>query len=153
MREMRRHDKRMDEARVLEILEQADYGTMAVFGDEEYPYAVPVNFVYYEKAIYIHCANDGHKLDAIKKHQKVGFTIVMNDKIIPEELSTKFESVVIFGKANIVKNEDRVRTLYALGMKYAYEHQEIVESGIAKELPLTTMIKIEIDHMTGKCAK
>ncbi len=153
MRKMRRHDKLMDEARVLEILEQADYGSLAVLGDEDYPYAVPVNFVYFEKALYIHCANSGHKLDAIEKHPKVGFTIVMSDKVIPEELNTHFESVVLFGKASIVQDDDKVRTLRALGMKYSYEHKEVVESGIAKEMPQTTMIKIEINHMSGKCAK
>ena len=42
----------------------------AVAGDEGYPYAVPVSFVYKDRKIYIHSALEGHKVDAVKQNSK-----------------------------------------------------------------------------------
>ena len=46
---------------------------MAVLGDNDYPYAIPLNYIYLNSKIYFHCAKTGHKIDSIKKHNKVSF--------------------------------------------------------------------------------
>ena len=64
-RKMRRFKQQLSEEECLEILKTAKRGVLAVLGDEGYPYAVPLDFVYEDGKIYFHCAKEGHKLDAI----------------------------------------------------------------------------------------
>ncbi len=61
-REMRRIHQQMPDEDAKEILKNADYGTLAVIGDGGYPYAVPLNYVYYNGKIYVHCAKKGIRL-------------------------------------------------------------------------------------------
>ena len=60
-----------------EVLKQGRRGVLAVLGDEEYTYAVPMNYYYCEdnNKIYFHGAREGHKIDAISKHDKVSFCV------------------------------------------------------------------------------
>ena len=62
-REMRRKDRQVYDDMVSEILEKGEYGVISVSGENGYPYGVPVNYVYLNGNIYIHCAKTGHKLD------------------------------------------------------------------------------------------
>ena len=59
-----------------QILREARRGVLAVNGEDGYPYAIPINFIYDETAgrIYFHSSRTGYKLDAIKVCDKVCFT-------------------------------------------------------------------------------
>ena len=72
-REMRRTKQEMPRNRCEEVLERGTSGVLAALGDEDYPYAVPLSYVYRDSKIYFHCAKNGHKLDAIAKNNKVSF--------------------------------------------------------------------------------
>src|SRR6056297_1130907 len=98
-RKMRRNDKKMDQNKALEILKNGEYGVLSTIGKNEYCYGVPLNYVYENNSIYFHSAKEGHKIDNLKLHQKVSFCVVKNQKPIPEKLTTKYESIVVFGKA------------------------------------------------------
>ena len=56
---MRRFKQQLSEEECLEILKTAKRGVLAVLGDEGYPYAVPLDFVYEDGKIYFHCAKQG----------------------------------------------------------------------------------------------
>ncbi len=58
-------------------------GTLAVNGDDNYPYAIPVNYLYDEEnqKIYFHGSREGHKVDAIKTCDKVCFTVLGNETV------------------------------------------------------------------------
>ena len=75
-RVMRRKRQQTTEAEALAILDQAITGVLAVNGDQGYPYTIPVNYVLYQGKIYIHCAKQGHKKDAIERDAKVSFCVV-----------------------------------------------------------------------------
>ena len=152
-RELRRIDKKMDEEKIVEILTNGDYGVLSVIGDNGYPYGVPLNYYYEDGFIYFHCAETGHKIDAISNNAKVSFVIIDSCEIIPEELNTHFASVSIFGKASIIGEKNILAPLKKLGMKYSSQHESILEKGIEKNLKNTSMIMIEIEHMMGKSAK
>ena len=38
---------------------------LALLGDNDYPYAVPISYVYDDGKVYFHSAKNGHKIDAI----------------------------------------------------------------------------------------
>ena len=59
----------------IQILKQETRGVLSVLGDDDYPYGIPMNHWYNEKdgKIYFHCGKTGHRLDALKKLDKVSF--------------------------------------------------------------------------------
>ena len=61
-----------------------------------------MNFVYEDGKIYFHGAKEGHKIDAIKINPKVSMSIIDQEDVIEEELTTYFRSVILFGKARIL---------------------------------------------------
>ena len=60
-REMRRKRQQLAEEESIAILEKATAGTLALLGDNDYPYAVPISYVYADGRLYFHSALSGHK--------------------------------------------------------------------------------------------
>ena len=58
--------------------------------------------------IYFHGAKSGHKIDAIKNNSKVSISIIDQEDVIEEELTTYFRSVILFGKARILQDDDEI---------------------------------------------
>ena len=69
-REMRRKRQQLSNDESVAILEKATAGTLALLGDDDYPYTVPISYVYYDGKLYFHSALAGHKVDAIRKCDK-----------------------------------------------------------------------------------
>ncbi len=149
-RPMRRYKQQLSEKETTKILEQGKTGVLGVTGDEGYPYTVPVNYVYYDGKIYLHCAKMGHKLDAIRQCSKVSFCVVEKDDVVADELTAYFRSAVIFGRARILEAEDEiVHAAMALGLKY-YDNPEAVNKEVQQSLDRLCCIEIRIEHITGK---
>lgn len=93
---------------------------MAVSGDDDYPYAIPISYVYDDTKLYFHSAKSGHKLDAIKRNSKVSFCVIDQDQVVPEEYTSYFRSVILFGKMRILEDEQEKRSaIEMLAIKYA----------------------------------
>lgn len=105
-REMRRKRQLLPTEESVAILERMTNGTLALHGDDGYPYAVPVSYVYADGKIYFHSAMQGHKVDAILRNDKVSFCVVEQDEVKPAEFTTYFRSVIVFGKARILTDEN-----------------------------------------------
>jgi uncharacterized protein len=82
-REMRRKKQLLSDAESLEILTSATAGTLALLGDNGYPYVVPLSFVYKDGKIYFHLAREGHKVDSIRRNDKASFCIILAEKYSP----------------------------------------------------------------------
>lgn len=151
-REMRRKKQLLSEADCAAVLERGTSGVLAVSGDDDYPYAVPLSYVYHDGKIYFHCAKSGHKIDAIKRNEKVSFCVVDQDKIVPEEYTTYFRSVIAFGRVRFIEDDAKRREAVAvLGRKYAPNNsEERLNQAIDNEWNPLCMAEITIDHMTGK---
>lgn len=151
---MRRKNQLLPEADCIEILNRNTSGVMSVIGDNGYPYGVPLSYVYLDGKIYFHCAVSGHKIDAIKNDDKVSFCVVDQDKVVPDKYTTYYRSVIIFGKARILQNEDEIKyTLTQLAKKYAPDESASSINDEIKKCPNLFMIEIKIEHITGKAAK
>jgi nitroimidazol reductase NimA-like FMN-containing flavoprotein (pyridoxamine 5'-phosphate oxidase superfamily) len=138
-------------------------------GADGYPYAVPVNYIFHNGHIYFHCATVGHKLDNIDNCSNVSFNVVTDVWVMPlipdkdanendlkfKGFDTNFNSVIIFGKAEEVLEEEKMDGLCALLKKFLDEdkYSKYKEAGIKyieSSLKRTKLIKIDIEHMTGK---
>lgn len=151
-REMRRKKQALDKEACEQILAEEKRGVLAVNGDDDYPYAVPMDF-YYDapaQAIYLHSAISGHKVDAITRNDKVCFT-TWNKGVQQEgDWSYFVDSVIAFGRAHAVEDEtERLRATKQLGMKY-YPTEEEVDIEMQRDLSRMLLIRIDIEHMTGK---
>ena len=151
-REMRRKKQQLPYNECIEILDNSTSGVLAVLGDDDYPYAVPLSYVYTDGKIFLHCAKTGHKLDAIKKHEKVSFCVIAQDKIVPERYTTHYRSVIAFGRARILENDSEIReSIELIAKKYhptgTAEHRSAEIEGAYNAL---CMIELEIEHLTGK---
>ncbi|MBS4025785.1 MAG: pyridoxamine 5'-phosphate oxidase family protein, partial [Clostridia bacterium] len=103
-REMRRKKQLMSLEDTLAVMDRCTNGVLACLGDDDYPYAVPVSYVYHKNKIYFHSAKAGHKVEAILKNPKVSFAVIDEDTIVGSEYTTYFRSVIAFGKARIVED-------------------------------------------------
>ena len=113
-REMRRSKQLLSMEDTKAVMDRCTNGVLACFGDEDYPYAVPVSYVYFNNKIYFHSAKAGHKIDAITKNPKVSFSVIDEDTIVSEKYTTYFRSVIAFGKAIIVEGDERLEAFKAL---------------------------------------
>lgn len=154
-RPMRRIKQVLSEEKTVEVMKNGTSGTLAVHGDDGYPYAVPVSYVYDNGKIYFHTAKTGHKVDAIRTNDKVSFCVIDEDTIVPEEYTTYFRSAIAFGKARIL--EDETAKLEALEkLAYKYSPKEKFEEGVQKEIKEgmahLLMVEITVEHLSGKQA-
>jgi hypothetical protein len=150
-REMRRKKQALSTEESLAILNRGISGVLAVTGDQGYPYAVPLSYVYDNNKIFFHCALSGHKLDAIAANNKVSFCVVGQDRVMPQEYTTYFRSVIIFGRARILEDPIEKRTaLEKLAAKYSPEQETGRLREIDRLFERTCMVEIVIEHITGK---
>lgn len=151
-REMRRKKQKLTEKQCIDILKKAKTATLALHGDDGQPYSVPVNYVYLDGKIYFHGAKSGHKIDAIKNNSKVSISIIDQEDVIEEELTTYFRSIILFGKAKILQDDDEIyQAVNALGLKYCND-EVAVEKEIQREWKDLCCVEITIEHLTGKQA-
>lgn len=150
-REMRRKDRQSTPEEALELLNRGEYGILATADSSNQPYAVPLSFACGDNCIYFHCAKEGYKLDNIKNNEKVSFAVIGDTQVLPDKFSTSFESVVVFGKATfVVDDSEKVVALKALIEKYSKDFMKEGLEYIHRAAAGTCVVKIDIEHMTGK---
>jgi len=141
----------LSKERAVEILEKATSGVLNVLGDDDYPYGVPMSYGYKDGKLYFHCMPKGHKIDAMRKHNKVSFTVIETDRIVPEEYTTYFRSAIAFGRARIVEDSNEKReALMILVEKYSPGFIEAGKKEIESQLKAVGIFVVEIDHISGK---
>ena len=151
-REMRRKKQQMSEAETVEILKRGTSGTLALFGDDGYPYAVPVCYVFEDGKIYFHGGKQGHKLDAVSRNPKASFCVIDQDLVVPEKYTTYFRSAIVFGSMRILKTAaEKTAAAEKIALKYAPDSMTAGQL-IAKEMPMLCVLELSIEHMSGKQA-
>lgn len=149
-REMRRGKQLLSTEDTVVVMNRCTNGVLACLGDNDYPYAVPLSYVYFDGKIYFHSAKAGHKIDAITKNPKVSFSVIDEDNIVSEEYTTYFRSVIAFGKARIVEGEERLNSFRALVEKYSGAQPEEAKSKEIAGCSQACIIAIDVEHLAGK---
>lgn len=117
------------------FLKTARIGVVGIQGDE-YPYSVPVNYIWHTGALYFHSMGSGKKYDLLLKERKVSFTVfeeygTVKDKV-PCHADTAYRSIMIFGTVILVKDyEESAQVLNCIVEKYM---PEFYKSRISKAL-------------------
>ena len=150
-RQMRRKRQQLTQEESIAILQKATAGTLALLGDDGYPYAVPISYVYNEGKIYFHSALNGHKVDAIRKYDKASFCVIEQDDVQPEKYTTFFRSVIAFGRIHIIEDEkEKLQIVRMLGNRYNPNQDDALQKEIESGLSRLLAIRFDVEHLTGK---
>ena len=147
---VRLENREITKAEAMNLLEQNDYGVLSTVGENGYPYGVPMSYVVLDNAVYFHCGKEGHKIDNIKYNDKVSFAVVGKSQTLAKEFTVDYSSVIVFGTTSEVSGDEKYNALLELIKKYSSEFLEEGKAYIAKGQHKTKVIKIQIDHITGK---
>lgn len=135
------------------LLRESRRGVLAVNGDDGYPYAVPINYLYDEETqvIIFHGSKVGHKVDALKRSDKVCFTVYGNETVETDEAWAPFlESAVVFGRCRLVADRGESDALCRkFAMKY-YPTEKMVDDEVAASGKAVQMFRLQIEHISGK---
>ena len=150
-REMRRKRQQLAEEESIAILQKATAGTLALLGDDDYPYAVPISYVYHDRKLYFHSALAGHKVDAIRKCDRASFCVIDQDAVQPQKYTTFYRSVIAFGRIHIIEDaQEKLETARMLGNRYNPNQEEALQKEIENGQSRMLMIRFDIEHLTGK---
>ena len=151
-RQMRRARQALPESESRAILKAGKTAVLALSGDDGYPYALPLNYVYANGAVYFHSAKSGHKTDAIARCDKASLCVIARDDVLPEKFTTLYKSVIAFGRISAVKDEEELRrAARLLAEKYCpLSSAQEITAEIEKYLPALAVLRFDIEHLTGK---
>jgi nitroimidazol reductase NimA-like FMN-containing flavoprotein (pyridoxamine 5'-phosphate oxidase superfamily) len=152
-RVMRRKKQHLSQTETLAMLQSCTSGVLAVHGDDDYPYAIPLSFAYDDGKLFFHSALAGHKIDAIERNAKVSFCVIAADDVVQSTFTTHFRSAIVFGKARVVTDDGEKRhALECLARKYSPDFLEAAESEIDGDWKRVCVIELAVEHMSGKAA-
>ena len=109
-RPLRRKKRAITDEEARELLATCKRGVFAVNGDDGYPYAIPVNYFFdaeHDK-IYFHGAKAGHKVDSLKRDDKVCFTVYGNEWYQDGDWAPYVMSTVVFGRCRLANDTPRL---------------------------------------------
>lgn len=139
----------------IEILKSEKRGVLSVLGDNDYPYGIPMNHFYNEEdgAVYFHCGKTGHKLDSIKRHDKVSFCVYTKGVSKQGEWALNVKSVVIFGRIQIINDMEKIINITtALSRKFTSD-EEYIKEEIERSAARTLLLKLQIEHICAKAVR
>jgi uncharacterized protein len=152
---MRRSEQEISDIVVIEeIIKKSDVCRIALANDN-IPYIVTMNFGYTaipELRLYFHCANEGRKLEMIRKNNFVCFEMDTDHEIHKGkngcDWGMKYSSIIGSGNISIVTEKDAKKAGLDLIMQHYGGEKEYVYD--EKVLERTTVLQLDIKELTGK---
>ncbi len=146
---------------IVEVLNSAEYGVLALCDTK--PYAVPVNFVYLNDAVYFHGSPKGKKMRILAQSKAVSFNVTVESNLIPSYFSSDsdlacpasafFKSVIIDGTAEIIDSLAEKRKAFTAMMQKLQpegKYKPLEDSEYDKQLSVVAIVKILVQEMTAK---
>lgn len=151
-RDLARKHKQISAEECLRLLKEETRGVLSVLGDEGYPYGMPMNHWYNEAdgAIYFHCGKAGHRLDALKRCDKVSFCVYDQGFREEGQWAWKVNSVIVFGRVEIIDNLEQIVDITTkLSYKFTQD-EEYIRREIEQAAERTLLLKLTPEYICGK---
>ena len=151
---MRRFDREItDKNTIEEIISKSDVIRIGLYDGNE-PYIVPLNFGYKTPYFYMHCANEGRKIDIIKQFPKVCFELDCEHNLVKAPhacgWSMEFNSVMGTGIIEIItEQEEKIKGLTILMDHYNPDNLS-QPYDFSKLFGRTTILRLKVNSITGK---
>ena len=149
--EMRRAEREIrDPGELEDVIRRAEVCRLGMVDGGE-PYIVPMNFGYRDGHLYFHCAREGRKLDVLRANPRVCFELEAGVRTVRGETacqwSTAYESIIGWGTAMVLLDEEGVRK----GLEVLMEHYfEGLYAFDPRSVSVTAIIRVDVERMTGK---
>lgn len=153
---MRRADKCVTDLAILhKVIHAAPVCRMGLV-DGSLPYVVPLNFGFDGTSVYVHSAQEGRKVDILRRNNQVCLEFEQGGELVTGakacDYGYRYLSVICQGTAEIVTDAESKR--YALNqIMQHYEPTWQPYVFTAQELASVLIYKITIYDMTGKVSK
>ena len=151
--ELRRKERALTEPEAWELLERGEYGILSTCDPDGQPYGIPLSYCLSDNAVYFHCAVEGHKLKDFAADSRVSFCVVGKTEVLPDQFATRYESVIISGRAAEVFGEEKQLALEGLLTKYCAGFRAPGLDYIAVKLELTRVFRVGIEVICGKARR
>ena len=151
-RELQRKNKQISMEECIELLKKETRGVLSVLGDDDYPYGMPMNHWYNEEdgKIYFHCGKSGHRLDALRKCNKVSFCTYDSGYREEGDWALHVKSVIVFGTMEIIDDMDTIADI-ARKLSYKFtQDEEYICTEIEKYAKATLLLQLTPEHVCGK---
>lgn len=151
-RELLRKKQQLTDQECVEILKTETRGVLSVNGDDGYPYGMPMNHFYDEAdgCIYFHCGKMGHRVDALKKNDKVSFCVYDRGYRNEGEWALNVKSVIVFGKIEMIDDPATVADITAKLSRKFTNDEEYIQKEIKSALSRTLLLRLTPIHTCGK---
>lgn len=149
---MLRKKQHLSEAECIYILKTELRGVLSVLGDDDYPYGMPINHYYCEEdgKLYFHGGKTGHKIDAMKRHDKASFCVYDEGFCKEGDWALNIKSVIVFGRIEFIEDRESVYRISAeLSRKFTND-EGYIQNEINRSGPGTLMFALVPEHITGK---
>ena len=151
-RELTRKAKQISNEECTKILITETRGVLSVIGDSGYPYGMPMNHFYNEADgnIYFHCGKEGHRIDALKRCDKVSFCVYDKGYRKEGEWTYNVKSVIVFGKTEIIDEIEKINDITAKLSRKFTDDEAYISREIKAFSAKTLLIKLTPEHICGK---
>jgi nitroimidazol reductase NimA-like FMN-containing flavoprotein (pyridoxamine 5'-phosphate oxidase superfamily) len=151
-RELRRFKQRLEKEECIALLKQEKRGVLSMMGEDGYPYGIPMNHWYCQEdgKIYFHGAKEGHKIDALRKCDKVCYTVFEKGYAKEGEWPLNVRSVVVFGRIGFVKDQDKARRICAELCRKFTDDEAYLKRELQNASKRVLCLELTIDHISGK---
>jgi nitroimidazol reductase NimA-like FMN-containing flavoprotein (pyridoxamine 5'-phosphate oxidase superfamily) len=149
---MRNENLELPKEEAEKILAKMSYGTLAINGNDGYPYSVPVYFIYTDGKIYFHGAKAGKKYDALLENNKAAFSVIESECIVPKKRTSFFKSAMAFGTVKIIEDKTVKKNVMVQLLKKISEGINIQGAVIGLTFAVNSFAVFEftVEHLTGK---
>lgn len=151
-REMRRIKQELPLEEAKSLLIKNKRGVLSLNGEDGYPYALPIIFLYDEEEnkIYFHGAKSGYKFDCIEKNNKACFVTYGDQELSENGWSYYLKSLVAFGEIEIIEDRDlAAKKLIELASRY-YPSMSEINGVMERSFKNALVYSLNIQHMTCK---
>ncbi|MDE6638371.1 MAG: pyridoxamine 5'-phosphate oxidase family protein [Muribaculaceae bacterium] len=155
---MRKAKRQKDAAWALDVFDKAPYVTVSMTRPDGSPYGLPLSLVRSdEKTFYFHCADEGEKIDCLRRCPIVSLSAV--SKCTPKYEEEKnnfteyFHSAIALGKVEFVEDHDeKILALKLLCERFLPKYMDHFDEAIERSLDRTTIVRITLtEPPIGKC--
>ncbi len=148
---MRRKEREITDRTEIERIIQKALVCRVGLSDGDSPYVVPVCFGFKDDTLYFHSAQEGKKIEILRKNNKVCFEMDIDTKLIEGEKGCdwgiQYTSIIGFGRASFIEDiEEKKKALQVLLEHYSDKSYEFPEPSLGQ----VAVIKIQVESMTGK---
>lgn len=125
---------------------------MSMLGEDGYPYGIPLSHWYDPESgnIYFHGAREGHKIDAIRKSEKVSFCVMDQGFRKDGEWALNIRSVVVFGRISPVEDHQKTLEICTNLCRKFTEDEEYLAKELESAGDRVLCLELVPEHISGK---